>query len=53
MGAQMEVDVEEPALAPYSRPDSESIPGIRKAAMLLVSLGDQIGGKILSNLSEE
>jgi len=53
MNAQMEVDVEEPALAPYSRPDPESIPGIRKAAMLLVSLGDQIGGKILSNLSEE
>jgi len=43
----------EPALLPVKRPDPDSIPGARKAAMLLISLGDVASAKILSHLSED
>ena len=54
MNAQLEADLsDELSLAPVPRPDPDKIPGSRKAAMLLISLGDQISAKILSRLSED
>src|SRR5580692_7258924 len=38
---------------PVKKLDADSIPGARKAAMLLISLGDLASAKILSHLSED
>jgi flagellar motor switch protein FliG len=40
------------AASPERRPVTAGIPGIRKAAILMVAVGDEIGKKILQNLPE-
>src|SRR6266446_2205743 len=53
MDALMQADPSEaPGAAANSR-KSVSIPGVRKAAMILISLGDQASARIVSQLSED
>ena len=40
------------AASPERRPSSAGLPGIRKAAILMVAVGDEIGKKIVQNLPE-
>ncbi len=40
------------AASPERRPASAGLPGIRKAAILMVAVGDEIGKKIFQNLPE-
>ncbi|HZD48356.1 MAG TPA: flagellar motor switch protein FliG [Silvibacterium sp.] len=40
------------AASPDKRPASAGLPGIRKAAILMIAVGDEIGKKILQNLPE-
>ena len=47
------IESSEEALVPVKKPDPDSIPGSRKAAMLLISLGDKASAKILSHMSED
>jgi flagellar motor switch protein FliG len=44
---------DELAPVPVKKPDPDLIPGPRKAAMLLISLGDQASAKVLSHMSED
>jgi flagellar motor switch protein FliG len=54
MNAQLEEDLlEEPDLVAAADRGSDSLSGTRKAAMLLISLGDQASAKIVSQLSED
>ena len=54
MNAQLEEELlEEPGLVVAGDRGSDSISGTRKAAMLLISLGDQASAKIVSQLSED
>src|SRR5258706_10847484 len=54
MNAQLEARPPKPA-PPAEMPDNDSgnVGGVRKAAMLLISLGDQASAKIISQLSED
>ena len=54
MNAQLEEELlEEPGLVPAADRRYDSFSGTRKAAMLLISLGDQASAKIVSQLSED
>src|SRR6266513_1066976 len=54
MNAQLEEELlEEPGLEPAADRRYDSFSGTRKAAMLLISLGDQASAKIVSQLSED
>ncbi len=54
MNAQLEEELlDEPRLAGSSERGYDSLSGTRKAAMLLISLGDQASAKIVSQLSDD
>src|SRR2546421_13076247 len=54
MNAQLEEELlEEPGLVPAADRRYDSFSGVRKAAMLLISLGDQASAKIVCQLSED
>src|SRR5579872_2282404 len=53
MNTQLEADLDDVPAVRIRMPDPDSIPGVRKAAMLLISLGDQASAKILGCLSDD
>src|SRR5713101_3721808 len=53
MGALLQADPSEASGGIENSRRRISIPGVRKAAMILISLGDQASAKIVSQLSED